>query len=1497
MNRLPSHESQDSFPASYGEDRYRTLIENLSDWVWETDKQLRFTFCSDPVREILGYTPHQMLGRCPLEMMDPREADAVGQAVEQTLHEGKPLRNLKCTLRTKDQRKVRLLVSGTPIHDAEGTRIGYHGVAVNITDRQETAEALNTANEELRMENLQRSRTEEALRENEEKYRELFESSAECLFLMTHEFVDCNEQACRVFGRSRSELLGQSPADFSPRLQPDGSVSEDKARQYIQAALDGEPQFFEWQHRRKDGSLIDTEATLKRVRVQGQFMALAILRDVTEKRRAEMQLRLTQVTMDHAADAIYWVDENARFVSVNESACRQTGYTREELQSMTVYDLDVEIKHDAWAGRWRDLLEQGDDQDSIILNTIHRRKDGHTFPVEITTSIIRHEGTIFCCGFVRDITERKENEAHLRRVSFALDHAGDAVFWVNKTGEVTYANRAAMKILGCHEQEFHDMHIWELCSLVRQDAWTSTWDEIRFGRAMICETTLTNTDGASIPVEMQINHFELEGEQRICCIARNITDRKLAMDLAHKQHSRLSGMIAGMDQGVVFADADNNIVEVNDCFCELLGQPRSRIFGRNLESIHHGKVLGKVQRIISEFRSNPDHKPLVVERTLGSHDVILRVQPIYRNDQYDGVLLNVINVTELVQARRQAEENARRLEEHAQELETARVALLNMVDDLGRREKDLRAANLMQEKLLATAATAILTVDTDRCITSVNEEFCNLTGFSRDEILGKHCSALRGDVCMQKCGLFGDGAGQPVTKKQCNIMTRDDRQISILKNADLLYDEDGKVIGGIESFIDVSNLVRARDEAQAAQYEIEAANQQLAAANNELQDTIARANEMAVQAECANVAKSEFLAKMSHEIRTPMNGVIGMTELALDTDLTPEQREYLQLVRQSADALLEVINDILDFSKIEAGKLQLEQVDFPLRQCVGEAARPLAVRAHGKGLELICHILPDVPDALKGDPLRLRQVLVNLIGNAIKFTDQGQILLRVKRQEDTPEGPRLHFSVSDDGIGIPPEKTDSIFQAFEQADGSTTRQYGGTGLGLPISAQIVDMMGGRIWAESEPGQGSTFHFTAAFRTGQVASENDMGDLDTTDMKVLVLESNDSTREVLEEMLATWRMDITAVSNTPQAQARLREAADEAQPYRLVVLDAALACSEGENLAQALQQNDQLGKPAILLLTRTGRPTGFEARPGRDAVITKPIVQSNLWDNIANLLQPSHMNTPKPSDELPSTDIEHGLNILLAEDNPVNRKLALKLLEKLGHDTSVVTNGSEAVDAWRNGHFDLILMDVQMPEMDGMQATATIRQEECGTDLHTPIVAMTAHAMKGDREKCLDAGMDGYVSKPIRKDQIREEIQRVMQSAASGQLAESPKDPPCEQEIFDEDDALDRLDGDADMLQELLDLYLDYGPGMLQSVTDALAARDPDLLANAAHTFKGALANISARAAQQAALAVEQAGKQGDMVQAAQAVEKLRQQVELLCERLGTVRKERQSCEF
>jgi len=702
---------------------------------------------------------------------------------------------------------------------------------------------------------------------------------------------------------------------------------------------------------------------------------------------------------------------------------------------------------------------------------------------------------------------------------------------------------------------------------------------------------------------------------------------------------------------------------------------------------------------------------------------------------------------------------------------------------------------------------------------------------------------------------------------QENVLLR--REVRVARQASQIT---AKLV--VEQFVKLEEMLQRLEKKNLTEEKL---RQELEVKNRELAEAARVATD-------ATKAKSQFLACMSHEIRTPLHAIIGITDLLLAGPLSPEQHDYLATVKAAGDSLLAVISDVLDLSKIESDSLSLQHAVFDLHEAVGDTVKSLGLRAHQKGLELACHIRPEVPRGVKGDQGRLRQVIFNLVGNAIKFTESGEVVLEVRRETFSDGEVALHFTIRDTGIGIPPEKLDTVFQMFEQVDNTMTRRFEGAGLGLAISARLVGMMGGRTWVESEVNRGSTFHFTVRF--GRVAEETaEVRRFDPAvirDTRVLVVDDNAAHRLILQQMLNNWTKAPAVAPEVMDALRLLREAHRSGQPYDLVITDANMPDRDGFTLAQQIKDDAELGSTVVMMLS-SGARAGDVARCERlgvAAYLLKPIKQSELFDAILMALGITGLEqegAPKPDAE-PGRQMRP-LRILLVEDSPVNQKLAVGLLHRYGHTVAVANHGKEALNVLESQEFDLVLMDVQMPEMDGLEATRAIRDKEQQAGSHLPIIAMTAHVLRGDRERCLEAGMDEYLAKPIHATTLLRTMEIVLSENVPLKTPEERTLPNGDG--LDWAEALQAVNGDSALLEDVLEAALDEFPKLLTAIHDAVGKGDAAALKLAAHTLKGTVRYFGENPVYDHAYRLEQMGRDHQMDGAEQALADLNEAVRQL----------------
>jgi PAS domain S-box-containing protein len=822
------------------------------------------------------------------------------------------------------------------------------------------------------------------------------------------------------------------------------------------------------------------------------------------------------------------------------------------------------------------------------------------------------------------------------------------------------------------------------------------------------------------------------------------------------------------------------------------------------------------------------------------------------------------------------------------------VGVILDITDRKHAEEELRASEELFRAFFGSAAVGTSLVEPGGRFLQVNDRFCEITGYTREELLQMNPADLfhpdDRQHDLEDYARYLQGQPPPNAMEQRHVR-KDGTVIWVQVNASLIYDPEGHA----ERVAAVIQDITARKEAEAA----------LAAARQ-------NAEQAKVAAEAANQAKSQFLAHMSHELRTPMNAILGMTELALQEPLTPLVRDYLQTAKDSADTLLVLINEVLDLSRIEAGSLRLESNPFRLRLLVDDTLKAVSFRAFEKGLELACHVAPEVPDQLLGDPLRLRQILTNLLGNAIKFTEQGEIVVQVDVDDEGPDEIRLRFEVSDTGIGIAPEHQQRIFAPFTQADPSMARRFGGCGLGLSIVSRLVSMLGGQVTLESQPGLGSTFAFTAALRRqdGPAPDPQRLVLEPFKDLSVLVADRHAVNRRIVKQILSGWSMRPSVVQDVPAALAQLHEAADAGRVLPLAILDVSMPGMEELQPLKQIQADERITAAIVLTVSpaekqRLARHLGLSDRV---VFLEKPITPVTVVSALSHALGVS-WEEEMPPVSVPTQTAPRSLRILLAEDSPANQKLALHILRRRGHVVEVVTNGQDALDRLMCEPFDVVLMDVQMPVMDGLQATGEIRKMRPSRRACIPIIAMTAHALKGDQEQCLSAGMDAYISKPINAQKLIALVEQLAGQpsvhgplqpsphpdtpphASSDQTVEEPPPPPATASVdFDLDEAVRKCFGKYAMFQDMVGCFFDEVDQLVGQMHSTLAQGNGDEAYHAAHRLKNTVVYLGAARAAEATEQVERHCRSGDLAAAVQAVEELQQRLASLAPQLTEYRR-------
>lgn len=1278
-------------------------------------------------------------------------------------------------------------------------------------------------------------------KEAEERLRTLeysVETVNELVYWLDEEARFCyvNEATCRKTGYTREELLNMSLYEIDPWAPRPWNKHWPVFRER------GHGVTYETRHLTKDGRVLDMELETTHIEFLGKEYHCVFARDVSEHKALERRAQFTQVSVDRAADLVFWLDSTGRFVFVNESTCHVLGCTREELIGSEAGEFFPDLVS-GWSLIWDRVRHEGVAREESWAYS----RDGGCIPVELSLSGFEYEGKDYLLVFAHDISARRRLEHRLRLTQYSVDNAKALIFWLSPEGRFTYVSESTCKQLGYTREELLNMYIWDIDPFVPQP-WEEHWRQVKEQGAFHTEAVHCTKDGREIPVEVTVQFVEHEGEEYHFVFAQDITERKRAEEQLKQEATRRRILVDQSRDGIVVMDAEGAVVEANQQYARQLGYTVDEVCQLHVWDWDANFNEQELRAILDAVDESGEHFET-------------------RHRRKDGSCIDV-----------EISSNAAWI--------GGKKYIFCVCRDISERKRMEEALRLTQFSV-DHAQAQIFWLTSDGRVAYANESTCKQLGYTRYEILGLSIYQIDPSAPRPWEKHWQDLKQHGVRSFETIHCTKDGRQIPVQVMAHFMEYE-----GREYNFVFAQDITERKKAGEA----LRAAKEKAEAINRELEHSVKRANQLALEAQAANEAKSAFLANMSHEIRTPMNGIIGMIDLLLDTDLTPEQRDYVETVQSSAEALLAVIGDILDFSKIEAQKIEFEDIDFDLRLTLEDMLALMAIKAQEKGLELAMLVEPDVPSSLCGDPGRLRQVLTNLVANAIKFTERGEVSIHVLLEREDEQTAVIRFTVRDTGIGIPKDLLGQLFQPFVQADVSTTRRYGGTGLGLTIAKGLVEGMGGEMGVESEVGVGSTFWFRMPFRKGLLrpgeALVVEPGAV--AGLKVLGVDDSETNRRVLAGMLESWGCRHTEVANASEALSALRRAVAEGDPYKVAVLDLCMPEMDGEQLAREIKTDPEISSTALILMTSIGaRGDALRMQEaGFAAYLVKPVRQSQFYDCLAAVA--GHMKTPEGKEGGRARIItRHTLaerarrraRILLAEDSPVNQKVALKALERLGYKADVASDGWEAVQAAKAKRYDLILMDVQMPKMDGLEATRVIRDRASGSlNPDVVIVALTAHAVAGDREKCLAEGMNDYLAKPVKIAELEEVIERWLwqrrnqEDIAVPEVAPKPgacvpPDARAEEfsdQVFDQAVLLNLFEGDYEAAAEVANEFLAGVSEQVGAIRAAVQAGDPIMLREKAHALKGSAASVGAGGIRACAAELEKKAAggeaQGDEVQ-------------------------------
>jgi PAS domain S-box-containing protein len=1273
--------------------------------------------------------------------------------------------------------------------------------------------------------------SEESLRESEARYRAFVESAQDIIYSadLAGKFVYANPIALRATGYPKSEIVGTKYLELIPpyfRLKAEAFYK-------TQVLSDTPSTYFEFPATRKDGKEIWLGQIVQLIKREGRTVGIqAIARDITERKRIEDELRENQkqlaMVINTVNEGITFSDEKGHFEVFNATMERITGYTKEEANAGDFSKLlypDPDLRQKALDGM-KELLEKGElhDEETVITT-----KSGDQRTLLVTTRLLHANGRKMFLSAYRDITDRKRMQANLEAnsawLSAIFDNVGVGVSVIDPSGCYIQANKWWMQRLGYTPEEILKLTTIDIThpddvAVSRgemKELLNGTIGHYELEKRYVCK------NGESFWASVAVTPIRRPGGEleAVVGIISDISKRKSA----EQQLRMLAHSIMSVSECITITDLEDKIIFVNDAFLKTYDYTQA-------------EVLGKDISIVRAVNNDPAVVAAIEERS--------------RVGGWTGELLN---------RRRDGSEFPIHLSTTVLHDEVGKpVALVGVATDITQRKKEeeeLQRSELRFREMFDDAPVGYHELDTTGCITRVNRTELMTLGYTADEMRGRPVWEFIEERDISEHAVLEKLAGirPPGRNVERTYRKKDGSKVPVLCEDRMLRDIDGRIAGIRTTVQDITDRKRMEEELKRAKDEAEAATK----------------------------AKSEFLAVMSHEIRTPMNGVIGMTDLLAQTDLTPEQADFVDTIRASGETLLTVINDILDFSKIESGKIELEETQFEPRACIEEVYDLLSPKASAKNLDLLYWIDPEVPSGILSDKYRLRQILFNLVGNAIKFTETGEIYTSVALKWRIGKTFELQFSVRDSGIGIPRDKLDRLFKAFTQVDSSTTRRYGGTGLGLAISMRLVGLMKGKMWVESEEGKGSIFHFTiqssvppSSAMLPEVYMRGKQAEI--SGRRILIVDDNATNLRILKELCHYWQL----IPRTTQSPAEALEWIRKGDPFDLGILDMQMREKDGVQLAREIRTIRPKETLHLILLSSLGTATKEGSREGDlfYAEVAKPIKQSQLYDVINEALSGhkavSARKKVKP--ELAGS-ARHPVSILVAEDNAVNQKLILRILQQLGYAADVVATGLEVLEALEKKSYDVVFMDVQMPEMDGLEASRRIVNTwEPGS--RPKIIALTADAMSDDRQKCFDAGMDDYLSKPVHMDDIAAILNQWTPPAKV--RVETPKEEESKEFVEFEQTVLLRLkefgvERDPAFVVGLLEDFIKTAERLIGEAFVVCARRDNERLEYLSHTLRGSFTTFNLASLGMLAAAIEKQAQKNELDGLDKKLEELRAQ--------------------